>query len=167
MTLRTSCSGLPLLLPCVRAAALGTVPTLHCKMRREFLTVSLSRHKLQPHSLLHPANSGGGTPVGVLLAKFIFPVCVDHFLCYQICFVHQRALPSVANFNLKKLIRFQINLIFWTNLIWDHFLHKERLAWSDFICRPSYKDKVITQSWLSRCQNVFQQISVSCFLFPL
>lgn len=77
MTLRTSCSGLPLLLPCVHASALGTVPTLHCKMRLEFLTVSLPEHKLQLQSFLHPANSGGGTPLGVLLAIFIFPACVD------------------------------------------------------------------------------------------
>jgi len=101
MTLSTSCSGLPLLLPCVRASALGTVPTPHCKIRLEFLTVSLPRHKLQPQSFLHPANSGGGTPLGVLLAIFIFPACVDLFLCYQISFVHQRALPNVANFKLK------------------------------------------------------------------
>lgn len=145
MTLRTSCSGLPLLLPCVRASALGTVPTLHCKTRLEFLTVSLPRHKLQLQSFLHPANSGGGTPLGVLLAIFIFPACVGLFLCYQICFVHQRALLNAANSSLK-LIKFQINLIFRTNLISDHFLHKERQAWFDFICRPSYKDKVITHS---------------------
>lgn len=79
---------LPLLLPCVRASALGTVPTLHCKIRLEFLTVPLPRHKLQLRSFLHPANPGGGTPLGALPAIFMFPASADLFLRYQICFVH-------------------------------------------------------------------------------
>lgn len=87
--------------PMCAASALGTVPTLHCKTRLEFLTVSLPRHKLQLRSFLHPAHSGGGTPLGVLLALFIFPACVDLFLCSQILLIRQRALPNTANFNLK------------------------------------------------------------------
>lgn len=51
--------------------------------------------------LPHPANAGGGTPLGVLLAIVIIPARVDLFLCYQIRFIHQRAPPNTSNFNVK------------------------------------------------------------------
>lgn len=63
--------------PLCSCSAPGTVPTPRCKMCLEFLTVALPGHKVQLQSSLHPAHAGDGIPLGILLAVFIFPSCVD------------------------------------------------------------------------------------------
>lgn len=152
----TSCSGLPVLLPCAPARLRAWFP--RCKTRLEFLTAAVPGHKVQLHSLLPPAHAEDGIPLGVLLPVFVFPSCVDLFLFNQVRSVHRSDPPSAENFHLKQ-ISDSLGFLDQPSLL------TPRVAWFDFICRPSYKCKPLSHGCLHIKMHFSRSMHQVC-LFP-
>lgn len=109
-TVRISCSGVPLLLPCAPAQLQARFPRRAVKCTSSFsqLLCPDTKGNPSPPCALHMQEMGFlwdsfRIPLGVLLAIFIFLSCVDLFLFNQVCSVHQSTLPSAESFNLKQI----------------------------------------------------------------
>lgn len=117
--------------PMCAASALGTVPTLHCKTRLEFLTVSLPRHKLQLQSFLHPANSGGGTPLGVLLTIFTFSCLCGSFPMLLDLFRTPKGSTQPSKLPFKNSSDLKLVWFFWPT--WSQITSYRNRDWPSLI----------------------------------
>lgn len=138
-TLRTSCPGslsFSLVLP------LGSGRGSHASLQNEPRVSHSGSARTQSATPVLPApcTRRSGTPLGVLLAKFIFPSGVHLFLCNQICSVHQSAPPSAENFNLK-----QISKSF--DFLDQQSLFTPRVPWFNFLYRSPCKGKTLIRGY--------------------
>lgn len=129
---------LPLLLPCVSASALGTVPTLHCKICLEFLTVSLPRHKLQLRPFLRPE-------VALLWGN----ACCSYVSCRWGSFPVQPELVCTpkgftqgCKLQFKKLAEF--HLAEQPDLRWH--VTQNSASFVHLTCTPSFEHKALSSS---------------------
>lgn len=138
-TLGTSCSGLPLLLPCAPARLRARFPRYTAKCASSFsqLLCPGTECSSSPSCTLHMQE------VGLLWGYcwlYLFSLPVDLFLRNQICSAHQSAPPTAENFHFK-----QISNSF--DFLDQPSLLIPRVAWFDFIYRPSCKDKTLTHGY--------------------